>query len=417
MGKLRQMPGEFAILEHGTPVRVDFSLGEPYIDGILPLSTKAPVGEPIIPSITGTTTYGGNDPTHDRNFGVTARAAGEPVDLMPGDQAIRSEDGANIAALRGKVAQIFGSELANIRAFGDTDQVTICAGLFRLLTWMGEASYTNDEGKTSFSWRGGSDQLTQTGVDEEKYTVRLDVGHIGGIIRLEVTTPDGQPVFRFHVDPAGHGELFFAGGLDQHVGRASSQSHPMRFHGTREVEVEGQDTIRVSGEVTHQYEAGKTVEVSNDDNHTVGQDLNLTVNRNENISIGGRVQATVHGPHKTVVTSDAMLTEVQGSGDFGVTVQGGNIDFTPTAGAFRVRTAQADKIEQGTDPTSHGTKYEELETALNALVQDYNTFKALVKSHVHGTTSGPTDTSIVLATVVNFLANWRPAKSLVVKLL
>ncbi len=424
MGRIRQMPGEFVILDHGTPVRVDYSLGVPYIDGILPLETRAPnrEEETDVPTITGTTSYGGNDSAHDRNLGVSARGAGEPSDLMPGDQAIQGPDGSNIAALRGKVAQLFGSDMAQIKAFGDNDHLLIVAGVMRLLTWMGESEYVNDEGKTSFKWRGGSDQLTQTGADEERYTVRLDVGHTGGVIKLEVTTPDAQPVFRFHVDPAGRGELFFAGGLDQHVGHANGQSHPIRYHGGRTTEIEGTDTSRVSGEASHVYESTRNIETSSDDNLTAGQDHNRTINRHEVVSVGGNRTETIHGPVSVKVTDDDYKIEISGSHMFYVKTDSGNIKFEPSSGIFQIKTSGNDKIELGDNPSSHGTKYEELKEQLDNLVSDMNNKFSSGATHTHDTVSavGPgtaTPSSSISSSWSNsFSAQWDNAKSTVVKM-
>ncbi len=422
MGRIRQMPGEFTVLDHGTPVRVDFSLGTPYIDGILPLETRAPSRseEEDTPTITGAPSYGGNDTAHDRNFGVSARGAGEPSDLMPGDQAIQGPDGANLAALRGKIAQLFGSEMAQIKAFGDNDHLLIVAGVLRLLTWMGESEYTNDVGKTSFKWRGGSDQLTQTGADEERYTIRLDVGHTGGVIKLEVTTPDGQPVFRFHVDPAGRGELFFAGGLEQHVGNSNGQTHPVRFHGGRHTEIEGAELTRVSGESTHRFESVRTVETSSDDNITAGQDHNRTINRHEVVSVGGKRSETIHGPVSIKVTDEDYKVEVSDH-MFYVKTGSGDIKFE-TTGVFKIKISGNDKIELGDNPSSHCTKYEELKTELDKFVDDTNSKFSSGASHTHETVSaaGPgtatPSTSLSSSWGQSFSASWDNAKSTLVKL-
>ncbi len=181
--------------------------------------------------------------------------------------------------------------------------------------------------------------------------------------------------------------------------------------------MEGVDAERVSGDVTRTYEAGRTTEVSSNDSHTVGQDGIRTINRHEYVSVGGRHQATVHGPHETLVTNDACRAEVRGAGVYAVKTATGNIDLEPTSGSFRVRTANADKVELGTDPTSHGTKFEELEAALNALKEDYNQFKILTKAHVHVVVGAATDPSVLLSTLAAFVSNWSPAKSAVVKLL
>jgi len=422
--RIKAFPGDMALLQIGQPVRVDWSLGAPYIDGLLPLETARPANDQP-EGITDVSGHGGQDPVLDRNMGRTGRAAGEPNDILPGDQAFIGPDGAAVGALQGRVALLRGSNLAKIVAHGATDQVDIFAGLLRLITWMGESRYTNDEGKTSFTWKGGADQLTQTGPDEEKYTIHFDAGHSGNLLRLEVTTPDGQPLFRFHVDPSGRCELFARGGLNQHSGSDSSQLHPLRFFGQRVVEVEGTDSERIAGEATRTFQAGLSSSVSTNRNAIVGQDENLTINRNRNVQVGGLENHVVHGPLNQTITSGNYNLEIQGTNDFHATQIGsGNFIFEPLGGKFRIKTSLPDAVELTDNPTSHSVKYEELQVALDALKQDYNSFKQTVKTHTHilvGTAgpfpvAGTAILSTQLIPTLPFMGLWDAAKSLIVKL-
>jgi hypothetical protein len=421
--RIRAYPGDLGLLQIGQPVRVDWGLGSPYIDGILPLETARPSNDQP-EGITDATGHGGQDPVLNRNMGRTARAAGEPNDILPGDQAFLGPDGAAVGALQGRVALLRGSNLAKIVAHGADDKVDIFAGLLRVLTWMGESNYVNDEGKTSFTWQGGADQLTQSGPDEEKYTVRLAVGHLGNMLRLEITTPDGQPLFRFHVDPNGRCELYSRGGLNQQSGSSDGQLHPVRFHGTRSVEIEGTDLQRVSGEAESTYEAGVSTTVSLDDTKTVGQDYTRTINRNLNIQVGGVANYLVHGPAKTTVTSGDFSVEVQGANDYHVQQVGsGNIIHEPVGGKFQVRTSNPDSVELTSNPSSHAVKFEELQQALDALKLDYNQFKQTVQTHTHllvGSAgpfplAGTAILSTQLVPVAPFSGVWDAAKSLIVQ--
>ena len=68
---------------------------------------------------------------------------------------------------------------------------------------MGITQVTNEEGRTNMSFRGGSDQSTETGSDEEKWGIRFDLGAKGDVFNFELTTPLGQVLFRIHVDADG----------------------------------------------------------------------------------------------------------------------------------------------------------------------------------------------------------------------
>ncbi len=351
--RIRQHPGDQALLPHGTQVVVDRSLGLPYILGVLPLESAAPATTGA--GVTDTQGHGGQDPTLQRNLGATARSGNEPADLIPGDAALTSPDGASTGVLHGRTAYMRGSSLAKIEAFGSADQINITAGQLRTITSMGESSYVNEGGRTSFRWRGGSDQLTETGHDAERYTLRLDAGAAGNVFRLEATTPEGQPVFRLHVDPEGRGELFFAGGLTQDVGRERGQTHPLRYHGNLSVQIEGDELTRISGQVSETLEAGRRTEVSDDDVHFVGRDHVLHANRNCRLDVGDVYGVRAASSTHTVASGNALLKSVTGA------VQ-----------------LQAVGIELGENAVQHATKYEPLAAAWTAFLADYNSFKAAV---------------------------------------
>jgi hypothetical protein len=176
MGRIRSHPGDMTLLPPRTIVVVTWALGLPYIMGVLPPEV-ASVDSETPQSITDVTGHGGDDPVLQRNLGANSRAPDEPRDILPGDFVGTSPDGASVSALHGKVAQLRGGALAKVQAFGDSDLVQIVTGLYRMISWMGESRILNEDGKTSFVWRGGTDQITQTGADEENYTIRLDVAH------------------------------------------------------------------------------------------------------------------------------------------------------------------------------------------------------------------------------------------------
>jgi hypothetical protein len=305
--------------------------------------------------VTDTEGHGGQDPTLRRNLGATARSGTEPADLIPGDAALTSPDGASTGVLHGRTAYLRGSALAKIEAFGSADQVNITAGQLRTITSVGESSYVNDGGRTSFRWRGGSDQLTETGHDAERYTLRLDAGATGDVFKLEVTTPEGQPVFRLHVDPEGRGELFFAGGLTQDVGRERGQTHPLRYHGSLDVQIEGDATRRVSGQVAETLDAGRRTELGDDDVTFVGRDHVLHANRNARLDAGEAYTVRAGSSTHTAVTGNVLLRAVAG------TIQ-----------------HRALGIELGENAVQHAAKYEPLAAAWTALLADYNAFKASV---------------------------------------
>lgn len=415
VGRLRTHPGDNALLPVHTPVRIDYSLGEPYIDAILP--AEVPLDGETNSNATGAAGHGGSDAVLNRNLGASFRAPGEPSDLVPGDQSIRSPDGASVSALHGKVAAMVGSPMAQMRVFGTTDTAEIIAGMLRVITWMGESRYVNEEGKTSFVWRGGSDQLTESGPDEERYTLRLDVGHRGDLFRFEVTTPDGQPVFRLHVDPRGKVSILAADGLTSIVGRETASRFVDQVQGSRETVTEGTASARVAGDATHTYQGTHTTTTSGLNSEIDLHDRAQRVNRNLNVSIGADEVRNVGGDRTQTVVGDDTF-HVRGN----FTLDAINIEFTATRGCkVTSPTAHLNSpaVKVGRNPVSHGVKFEQMQTALNALNADVTGLKQLLRAHVHPVVLTPTPQALIspmLTGLQSFVLNLGPAMSVVMTL-
>lgn len=434
MPRLRSHPGDVVVLPVGVFVMVSFALGLPYIIGVLPPESAAVDNGRNI-SITDVEGHGGNDPLLNRNLGITSRGPEEPQDMVPGDFVGTGPDGSSVAALHGKVAQLRGSPLAKVQAFGDNDLVQIVAGVLRTVTWMGESRVVNDEGKTSFQWRGGTDQLTQTGGDEERYTIKLDVGHTGNMIHLEVCNRDNQAVFRFHVSPEGRVELYAAGGFNQHSGDNDAAVHPVNYHGSVAEVVTGGASRQVSGDVTETHEGNRTESVSGNHTITVGQDVSVNVSRDQNVSVGGNAGAvvtgdmgtsvlgncktTVLGPGKvhSVKTTGGDATVETQLGNYNVTTSGGNIALNALPGRVSVTAsaielaaatgtislgAPAGNITLGTGAASGAVRWEQLNVILQTLVGQISALNALVATHFHGPPGSPVSPALVpLATPIS----------------
>lgn len=403
VGRIKTHPGDNALLEPHTPVRIDFSLGEPYIDGVLP--TEVPLTNEVAETITGTSGYGAEDSVMNRNLGATFRGPGEANDLLPGDQVMRSPDNASVGALHGKVAQMFGSAMAQVRAFGTTDAVEIMAGLLRVVTWMGESKYVNEDGKTSFVWRGGSDQLSETGADEERYTIRLDVGHRGDVFKFEITTPDGQPVFRFHVDPRGRLSILAADGVHNISGQGSASRIGDNVHGNREVVTEGQKSERVGSDLKETFQGNHQTLVSGNRTEVDMNDHSLRVNHQLNVSVGSDSVCNVGGKRTETIVGD---DEHNVRADYNRFVTG---NVTAVCANYNLYTAHA---KFGRNATSHAVKHEELERAMTALIADYNAFKLLVKTHGHVPSASSPSPQLLAVSGHSF--NMTSAKSTIVTL-
>jgi hypothetical protein len=264
---------------------------------------------------------------------------------------------------------------------------------------VGESEYTNHGGRTNFRWRGGTDQTTQTGPDEGRYTVALDVGSEGDVIRLELTNREGQALFRLHVDALGRAELFAAGGFSHVGGDSPGAVHETAHHGSGTHEVTGDRAERVGGTrkdtigSAWQATAGSLVEL------VAGTDLVLTGVNAASLRSGGEA-----------LVSAATLARIAGRG---VTVD-------PRLGTFLIDTTVPDRIVLGAGAISHGTKYEELAGLLTALLAKVNALSASVAAHRHDVVTTPsmmaTPDPSLAPHATPFLLDFSLARALVVKL-
>lgn len=373
MPRIKSGPGDNEVWPNGTQVVVDYSFGRPYITGCFPDETPASSPDEDTPNVTGVRGYGGEDSTMSRPVGGNARDANAPTDLLPGDRVVTGPDGAALGLLHGMIAMLKGGQMAQIRAYGHDDLIEIVSGLYRVITWMGEAKVVNENGKTSYIWRGGSDQLSQSGPDEERYTIRLDVGHTGDLFNFETTTIHGQTLFRFHVDPHGRLSIYAAGGIDQTGGGLEPADHPTRIAGNANRTVEGDVSDSIQGSHSVLVEGEGRREVDNSDNTLVGLDSVLQINRDWRVSVDGKVAHQFTDDVETQVTN----------GKYTITVLNGEFKIRTVTEKLILASALPDGIQLGDTGAFHSVKYEPLATYLAALVADYNAFKEAVRLHTH----------------------------------
>jgi hypothetical protein len=417
--RIRRSVGDHDRIPNGTPVVIDYSLGAPYIDGILPPETRQTAFDNPA-NVTDTVGHGGEDPMLNRSLLASGRGAGEPNDILPGDFVRTSPDGAAIGALHGKVAMLRGSSLSQIKAHGENDNLEIISGTYRHISWMGESRIVNNQGKTSWIWRGGSDQLTQTGADEEHYTLHADLGDTGDLVNFRVTTPQGNDQFRFHVSPEGRLQIYARGGIDMTGG---GNRHLTRLRGEQNTEIDGPRNITINGTVIDIYEDQYELSVSDNVIFTFGRDHNTRVNRDISTSSGGacfissiqEMHLSSQTSHFVVLTPIGNISFLANTGNVLTQTGPGNVTYELTSGNFRVYPSANDSIIFGEGAISHAVKYEELSAQFQQFLASYNLFKAAVVAHFHVPPTGPSGTLTPFAppTVVNLVT----ARSSKVKLL
>lgn len=384
-------PSDATLLPERTEVVVTFDLGPPYILGVLPGGTAHTDEGPTLSGVDG---HGGQDPAFDRGLASNARDPSHPTDRLPGDTVQVAPGGAAVGALRGGVATLSGGPLARVDAFGSEDRVRILSGDLRIETWMGVSETTNEDGHTSLRWRGGTDQVTQTGGGEERYTLHLDVGHVGDVLRFRVTNRETQDLFRVHISSEGRVEVLAAGGVALHGGDRDSARHEATHHGSHASHVTGSETREVDGARTTRIGDGDRLEVEGSCETIATGAVNIVAAERLALQAGS-----------DVIVNAAGRARVSGAG------------VTLTPGLFEdilVDAVGADRMRIGRGATSHAIKYEELAPLLEAILRALNELRAAFATHTHpGGAPNPAYGQYAVPLTLDF----SPSRSLILRLL
>lgn len=400
----RSSPSDLTLLPVGVTVIVRFDLGTPYIDGVLDIPADNPTDAGI------PTTGVGNASTSDflaSSQTGNYRANNEPSDMIPGDYLIGNASGARVGVLEGGVAMLMGSGLAAVRAHLLKDLVEIISRNYRHISDMGEFKIENKDGRVNMSFRGASDQASESGADEQNWTIRLDLGSVGDMFNFELTTPEGQTLFRMHVDSDGRCTIFGLDGVVLQSGARHGEASVNEQGGNAENIVRGDRTDTVDGAFTTNVGSDAAATVSGNCTTSCGGDHTTATVRDYGVSAGRDVSVTAAKAMTTNVLDGDSKTVVgqttKPNGRYSVetlrgrillkSLQGGNIEFetqtgtiTNTSRKFVAKTNGSDSVILGGDAlVAHITRFEQFETLVRAFMSAHDTHTHTVS----GATSSP----------------------------
>jgi hypothetical protein len=409
----RYSPADITILPVGTTVVVRFDLGLPYIDGVLDLPASPSTEQGVPVSEVGGIGGQGFNQTTDVNRG-NYRGPSEPTDMLPGDTLMANSTGARVGALEGGVALLSAAQLAQVRAHVLNDLVEIISRNYRHVTDMGIFEVKNTDGRINMSFRGASDQTNEAGADEENWTCRMDLGSEGDMFNFELTTPQGQTLFRLHVDSNGRCEIFGLDGVVTQSGNRNGEPHIAEqggdsidtVHGARATNTGGDHLEVVEGDHRETVDGNATLLCGNDIQQAATRDLGLSAGRNAVVSVAGdklgntALTTSVQGGAYEVVVGQAAYP----TPGYSLRTFKGDVAFRSTmGGAFKVDTPLGEinlrgrkavintmtpnsVILGGSALVSHVVKYEQLELFLKALLK-------MLDSHTHTSAAPGTPTS------------------------
>lgn len=340
--QVRPSANDFDHLRVGTTVVLSYELGFPVIVGIMHF--PGPPQDAITPpSVTGVSGIGDDNALQPTDGSSNYKPPYAPTDLTQGDWAHVGMLGNHVAVLEGGVTSM-GSPNALVRSLGLIGVLQFLAKGLHTVTDFGEWKVLNDQGRTSFTLRAGASQTTQTGLDEEHWTIRLDLGATGDLFDFQITDPLGKNLFRFHVGSDGRVQLYGDGGVDISAGPNGDNEQVSDILGSRTTNVGGDDALAVDGNRTVTVAKALTESVTTDRLASVGNDETLFVNKDHTVSTGGKKTEVVAGGSSQDAKQGAVAyeTKVLNGGwmvDIGNPDDGANIS---AQAAYKLRTAMGD---------------------------------------------------------------------------
>ena len=295
--------GLYSAPDTSVPVIVDFSLGFPRIVGSQPKgasSGKVPTTAPTFSTISSGNVSG--------DSGSDSTTSYSPKGMVPGDLALVNPDGNYLAALRGKISKLYGSERAQIMALGYHDLIRVVSENYENFNSFGELRVSNKNGRSNVSFKGGPDQISQTGGAQKNWTFHIDIGDVGNMFDMRVTTNDNKLMSQALFTSDGGIEFYGAKGVGLFT--AGYASHFVG--GDQTYRYEGTVSTFMAGSHYVTCEGGIEETVSGSVSSTIGVDCAELINRDKTLNIGGSFKQILTGgsPKDALPTNTAYETHV-----------------------------------------------------------------------------------------------------------
>lgn len=335
--------GGYDHLPTGTTVVVFYGLGFPTILGCIDLVGQAQSAIPA-PSLTSVEGVGDSDPTQATQGSNNYKPPGAPTDMTQGDWAQVGTLGNHVAVLEGGLSSL-GSPAALIQSLGTSGTLRFIARRIQQFTDFGQLKIENDQGKTSLILRAGSNQTTQTGLDEQHWTIRLDLGATGDVLDFSITEPEGKLLFRLHAGADGRVQIYGDGGVDLSSG-------PNGIAAMRH-DIVGAQTTAVTGDSTRAIQGGAVTTVDGSSTTTIGGNAVRSVGGATTDFTGGDRDVAVSGD-ETHITAGTRATKIGGDDDV-------SVDGNSTTAARLVNTVEGMRVKLGknaVEPNIKGTSYQ-----------------------------------------------------------
>lgn len=287
--RMTEDTGASVVLAVGTTVVVDYSLGFPYIAGVLSVD-ETPAGSADAPSAGGEIATVGDSQSADP-IGYFRRP-NALADLEEDEWGRAGPEKNHIAVLQAGINKMFGSDAAQIITAGLHHLVKVVSRDYEHVSSIGNLNISNVNGKNLLEFNAGVDQFSETGGSEDNWTFRLKIGDTNkGIFNLRVTTVDDRTVAEIDISQDGRVMIYGEKGVD------------IVNVGPRKEEIGGNYVSRISGDRKEFLEQASVVDVGSGRKTTIGgneersvsNDEILNIGRNQSLNVGGNIVQTITG--------------------------------------------------------------------------------------------------------------------------
>jgi len=332
--------GTITVPRLNQPVLVDLSTGWPTITKIFPVPTNTTANDQPSFSVADTA----DNPTsllYGQESAPNYRA--RLPKLLPGDTVTMGNQGQAVYVLDQGVCGLRASPLAKVEVNQCGDTTQIVGRNLSLMSGFGSVEFVDSGGKHSFEFKGGVDQLTQTGKDN--WIVRSRVGGDAvGLLDLQVSNTQGDKVYSFSCGMEGSVAQTQAGNLTQQVSGTSSY----RLGGSRNAQIDNGDDVllMMNGSQRSEIWGNRVSDILDGCFTNVGSVRRDQVRGDWSMAVGRNMSINVSGDPLPSTPIDASLRVVATNGsvlfDVGNPLAG---DLAKTLSGFKVNTHGVGNIE------------------------------------------------------------------------
>jgi len=322
--------GDYAVKKRGLPVMLRMDAGWPVISQVLPISTDP--SALARPRFRVDPTSSSSDELFDSADGPTFLGR-MPRDAHMGDRVWMGNQGQHLALLEGGIATLSASPMSLVEVNQEGDTTLVAGRNTRILSGFGRMEFRDSEGKSSFLFEGGTDQLTQSGAGKENWTSHLEIGgNSEGVLDFRTQNLAGDRMTAFSIDMDGSASHYNAGNVthsvdgiqENYVGQGRAT---LIQQGNDEYELSnGTRNERIYGNLTRECFDTLFCRVGSNRRDNVSSDWSIATGRNMKFNVSG--DALFSNPTTNAldftVTNGSVLFDVGNvvAGDTGKSISG-----------------------------------------------------------------------------------------------